>query len=238
MDHRPRPKPRKYLEWNLTLGILIVYVLLGFKLPTLSLQTRRSESWGPETIRIFSSGFLPASIDWIWLQAIQNEAAPIIPPKAHSPLYDTLDLLTDLDPAFFFAYDAGGILLAVAQRDGTGAEGLIRKGLKFYDHSLSTYPEKFKNQYWSETWILDQLLGYTYLFELEDMPRAALAFRNAARRPGVPLYLQALASTLAEPHGMRRAAERLIDILIRQNQALRRSDFKEKHNDNSSSRNS
>lgn len=212
MDHRPGSKPSTPSRWYLILGLLILYVFLGLQISTLNQQRpveTRGQREDAQAIRIFSSGFLAASIDWIWIQALQNESAPTLPPKAHAPLYDTLDLLTDLDPAFFFAYYAGGTLLAISQRDGTGAEALLLKGLKFDHQSLPSYPELFKKQYWSEAWILDQLLGYTYLFELGDIPRASLAIRNAANRPSVPLYVVQLAELFDRPHGIDEVRNRL-----------------------------
>ena len=172
--------------------LFIFYVFFAFQLALVPLAKPPTDAsefgrQNPEVFRLFSFGQLPAAIDLTWLSMIQHSGeakAEKWPPGKHSRVYFDLDVLTELDPAFFEAYTTGADLLAVVINDSEGALALLSKGDVFMKEKLERYPDFFREKYWDQTWRLSMLLGYVYLFELNDMPHAAIAFREAGEHPG------------------------------------------------------
>jgi hypothetical protein len=149
--------------------------------------------WDPRVFRVLSFGHLPATVDWLWIQTLADSSLTRYSAGVHPKLYYNLDLLTDLDPVFFAAYAAGANLLAVIRDDGIGSRDLVLKGIRFSQSGLLEYSKQFRDRYWSHTWQLHVLLAYIDLFELNDLPGASVAFREAAQYPGVPDYVRSLA---------------------------------------------
>lgn len=170
--------------------------------------------WHPALYRLLSFGHLPAVVDWLWLESLLDSSLVRLPRGQHPPLYDRLMLATDLDPLFFEAYYAGGNLLAVIRDDVIGARDLVERGLEVSKTSLPQYPERFRQEHWRGAWSLGALLGYVYLFELQDMPKAAEAFRSGGQFPGAPPYLIRLAERLERPGGEYEVGLRLLNFMI------------------------
>lgn len=177
-------------------------------------ETQRK--WDPRLFRVFSFGHLPAALDWIMIETLADDALSHLPAGVHPKLYYQYDLLTDLDPAFYAAYMIGASLLAVIRDDGAGARDLLIKAKNFRRTGLLDYPESFRKTYWGRNWELYLLLAYVYLFELKDMPHAAVEFKEAAALPGAPQYLQSLAKRLSAPGGSYEVAHRLIFFTLDQ----------------------
>lgn len=168
----------------------------------------------PRIARILSTGHLPAVVDWLWMKGLQDDAVFHVTPGNHPPAYFDFDLATDLDPAFQEIYLAGGNLLAVIRDDKTGARDLLLKADRFFTENLSTYPKEFQDSYWGNSWGIYLTLAYVYLFELEDVPQAAVAVAKAAELPGSPEYLDQLANRLKTPHGQFEVALRILNFMI------------------------
>lgn len=197
------------------LGVAQVFLALSIgQLPSPVIPPQAAHVRNPQLFATLSFGHLPLAIDWLWLATLQNDSTERLPEGQHDQLYSDLNLVTDLDGAFFEAYEAGANLLAVVRSDGVGAKELLLKGDRFRKSELPKMPESFKQRFWSRAWSIPVLLGYTYLFELNDLPSAAVHFREAATVPGAPPYLQSLADRLAKPGGEYAVGLRLINYLI------------------------
>lgn len=170
--------------------------------------------WDPALLRILSFGHLPVVVDALWIKSLQDTGLHKAPTGTHPALFYRLDLLTELDSAFYHAYFAGANLLAVARDDGAGARDLLLKAAKFQAGELKQYPDSFLKTHWSTPWNLQLLLAYVYLFELDDLARASKAFQEAASLGGGPPYLKRLADRLSRPGGEYEVGLRLLNFLI------------------------
>ena len=65
----------------------------------------------------------------------------------HPAIFYTLDLITELDPAFMEAYTAGATVVSVIRDDGPGALHLVLKGEKFRTQVLPSYSADFRENY-------------------------------------------------------------------------------------------
>jgi hypothetical protein len=168
----------------------------------------------PRLFETLSFGHLPAAVDWLWMRAIFEPAMAHVVPGTHPRMYYDLDLASDLDPAFYELYFTGGNLLSVVRNDGPGARDLLIKGTAFVRDKLAAYPVAMRRRFWPEPAYLPALLGYVYLFELNDLPGASDAFSESAKQPGAPWYLLKLADRLQKPGGIYEVGTRLLNFMI------------------------
>ena len=131
-------------------------------------------------LRPLSLGFSTLVADGIWLQVIQVVGAKTVTPQDYQWVYHALDVVTDLDPRFAYAYEFGGIVLSVLAHQPERAAALLRKG-------LAPVPD---------SWRIPFYLGFTEFFYLKDYRSAALHMSLAAQRPGHPAYVPRLAARL------------------------------------------
>jgi len=175
---------------------------------------RPLERTDPTLFRSLTFGHIPSAVDGLFISSLEGAGEGRVPKSTHPRFYYALDLATDLDPLFYEAYIAGANLLAVIRRDGAGARDLLLKGDLFVKTKLSGYGYDFQEKYWSRSWHIPLLLAYVYLFELEDMHRAATAFLEAARLPNSPVYLRRLEAKLLKEGGEYEVGLHLIDFLL------------------------
>lgn len=195
--------PKLRVRWErllLTVFALLLWygqVSLHFKL--LALDTAwveppldKSDKMDAAVFRSITVGHLPAALDWLWMNVLTDSAINKVTPGSHPGAYYDLDLITDLDPAFFEVYQSGGNLLTVIRGDSIGARDLIKKGIEFTRSQLPGFPKEFRDRYWSKPWQLYILQAYVFLFDFDNLPKAAEAFREAAMYPGAPDYIRHL----------------------------------------------
>ncbi len=175
----------------------------------------RQQRFDPLLYQTLTFGYLPTGIDWILIQCLVDTTMNQVLPGKHSLFYYQLELLTDLDPGFFDAYYLGGTLLAVIQHDGQGAKNLLLKAENFFKNQLSSYPEKFRFQYWSHPWTLNILQAYVHLFLLGEMHEAASYFSKAAQYSDAPVYLSRLVKKFLKVGGEYEVALNLVEFLAR-----------------------
>lgn len=175
----------------------------------------RQSKMDPGLFKVLTFGHLPAAIDWLWIQTLADPEMSHVPPGRHPSIYYHLDLASDLDPAFYEAYYVGANLIAVVRDDGIGARDLLLKGEGFRKNQLPTYPLEFREKYWKNAWRVPMMLGYVYLFELDDLPRAAAAFGEAAKLTGAPDFLRKLDQRLRKPGGIYETGFRLLGFMIK-----------------------
>src|SRR5690348_12735125 len=105
-----RSKTRRGRESPIQLGAAVlalgasVYLHSLFKyvdVPWVKPPQELSWKLRPEIIRAVSFGFWPAAIDLAWLRVLQDEQYQHVAAGVRAPIFSEIDLITDLDPAFF-----------------------------------------------------------------------------------------------------------------------------------------
>lgn len=186
----------------------------------------------PQLFQVFTFGHLPMAIDWLWIQCMLDAGNDPVKRGDHPQLYYHFDLITDLDPFHFQAYEIGANLLAIARNDGAGARDLLLKAQRWIQLHGSEMKEGLLDQQWEKVWKIHLLLGYVYLFELSDMPNAAEAFILASQGVGAPRYLESLAKRLQAPGGQYEVGIRLVNALLLSEQNPRSKEELEKKRTN------
>lgn len=169
----------------------------------------------PQLFKIISFGHLPVAIDWLWMKILMDPRTTRLGPNKHPAIYYQIDLLTDLDPEGEHHYYAGSNLLAVLRKDGIGAEEILKKGMHYLKEKLPRMPDQFKENFWPFPWRIPLISAYVYTFELDNLPKAAEAFRLAAQYPNAPLYLKNLESRLSNPGGIYEVGLKLLNTMIK-----------------------
>ncbi|HVF57477.1 MAG TPA: hypothetical protein VM934_15085 [Pyrinomonadaceae bacterium] len=142
----------------------------------------------PETARRMSLGFNGLVADWYWLRALQFIGRKMdaykgdinidnLKPLGAENLAPLLEHATTLDPQFTAAYQYGAVVLPAI--DVEAALKLTRKGIEANPQS----------------WRLRQHLGYIY-WKSGRFREAADAYRDGARQPGAPAWMNAMAAQM------------------------------------------
>lgn len=158
--------------------------------------------WNAPLLRAISLGHWTTIADAVWMRGIQDESLSHVSRQVRAAPYYDFDIVTSLDPAFFEGYFDGAILLVIIRDDDEGAVRLLRKSEAFRSQVLPTWGAEFRQRFWPLEWAIPTTLGYTYMFELEDLAAAAEQFRIAAQLPGAPDYLKQLGQRLEHPAGV------------------------------------
>ncbi len=125
-------------------------------------------------------GYNQMAADLIWLRAVQLIGERQISQEGYDWIYHVLDVVTDLDPKFDSAYQAGGIVLATLGNQVDKSNALLEKGLK-------------ENP---KVWQIPFYLGFNHFFYLKNYKVAADYMSIAGQLPGSPRYVPFLASRL------------------------------------------
>lgn len=161
-----------------------------------------------EYLRIAVLGYRQIAADLIWMRAIQHFGGRKATISDYLWAYHAVDVLTDLDPKFAFAYQAAGTILAVWANHPRESAAILTKGML---HN-------------PEVWQLPFYLGYDYYYELNDPIAAGKYFRIAALLPGSPAYLPRLAARMTVEAGDPDAA---LEFLQRLHQQTRDEQLRE-----------
>jgi hypothetical protein len=125
-------------------------------------------------------GYHHLAADLLWLRLVQVVGKRSNTAHEYEWLYHALDVITDLDPQYDYAYQVGGIVLShLAQRIDLSNK-LLQKGLE---------PNP-------TVWQIPFYIGFNYYFYLHDPDNAADYIARASRLPGRPPYLPLLATQL------------------------------------------
>ncbi len=188
----------------------------AFDPPWVGPSETRMRGSNPAVFEVMTFGQLPAAIDWLLIRSLVSDSSDKPVAKGtHPPAYYDLDLVTDLDPAFFQVYVLGANALAVIRSDGPGAAHLYEKANRFIKNFLPSYPEAFRRGPWRDDWRIPLLQAYVFLFELDDVVSAGRAFQEAAESPAVPRYAKALAKRFTEDDGAYQVGLRLLGFMIK-----------------------
>ncbi len=155
----------------------------------------------PDAVRLLSFGHAPVVTDWLWIRFLADPSIAHAQKGTRAAVFRDLDLATDLDPKFFEAYFYGANILTVIRDDNEGAQALLTKAQAFRKSQLPELPSEFREEFWSDEFAIPLTLAYVYIYELDDLPRGAEAFQEAARLPKSPAYLQSLVEKLKTTEG-------------------------------------
>lgn len=153
-----------------------------------------------EYLKVAVLGYRQIVADLIWLKAVQHFGERKQTKEGYKWAYHAVDVLTDLDPKFAFAYQAAGTILGVWA-------GLVHESIALLCKGMRHNPE---------VWELPFFLGYDYYYELQDPKSAALYFQKAAELPGSPAYLPRLAARMTVEAGDPEAALEFLQRLYQQ----------------------
>ncbi|MDE3034899.1 MAG: hypothetical protein KGO52_04105 [Nitrospirota bacterium] len=138
-----------------------------------------------EYIRVAALGYHQMAADLIWLKAVQQLGELKQTRAGYRWAYHAVDVVTDVDPAFAFAYQASGTILGVWAELPHESIAILTKGMRHHP----------------DIWQLPLVVGYDYFYELHDTRAAARYFRMAAVLPGAPEYLGKLAARMTVEAG-------------------------------------
>lgn len=125
-------------------------------------------------------GYDQLAADFFWLRVVQHIGDKEKEAQGYPLIYQLIDLVTDLDPRFSYAYKVGGIILSLYAERIQESNALLEKGVK-------------ENP---EVWDLPFFLGFNHFFYLGDYYTAAEYMNKAAQLPGRPPYLPKLVARL------------------------------------------
>jgi hypothetical protein len=174
------------------------------------------EKWDPRVVRFISLGHVQLVADVLWLKFLQDSNLAHVARGRLSTVFADLDLLTDLDPAFFEAYRSGAPLLAVVRNDIEGAARILSKGETFAEERLPSLHEVFRERHWRDKHLVPLITSYLELFEKHDLPAATRAFLRADAMGGAPEYVGRLAARLRQPGGIYEVGIRLLQFMASQ----------------------
>ena len=133
-----------------------------------------------QSLRVASLGYREFAADLLWLKAIQFVGGKDQTGKGYDWLYHVLDVVTDLDPKFFEAYQFGTMALSILGDNADQSVLLLQKGITHI----------------TDRWELYFYLGFNYYYFLEDFKNAAAYMQRASEFPGHPEYVVGLTARL------------------------------------------
>jgi hypothetical protein len=152
---------------------------------------------GPQ-LRRLSPGFEELMADLYWLRTVQYYGGQRLWGGGRYELLAPLvDIVTDLDPRLEIAYRYGAIFLC--EKPPVGA-GECERGIALLEKGVRNNPLN---------WRLRQDLGFFLFTFLDDAKRGAEILQEAARLPGAPFWLDALAAQILYKGGDRETSRRI-----------------------------
>jgi tetratricopeptide (TPR) repeat protein len=145
-------------------------------------------------LKVVSLGFDNLFSDFYWLRAIQYYGEKANARENYRWLYPLMDLVTDMDPGFAYAYKFSGVTIPYDAASAQKANLILEKG-------LVNAPQ---------LWQIPFYIGYNYLAFIGDYRKAGEYISRAANIPGAPPFLSGLASRLYAEAGR---PELALDIL-------------------------
>ncbi len=155
----------------------------------------------PQHTRLAAIGFEAAVADFYWLRALQIAGEQRGNTERLAPvLARMIELVTGLDPWVGHPYRFAALWLIDSPESVRRANALLERGSAYH-------PREWRNPYY---------LGFNHFFYLEQNASAADALERAARLPGSPRYLGALAARLRSSVGGLELAARVLRALQRE----------------------
>jgi len=151
-----------------------------------------------EQIRRLSPGFEDLMADVYWLRTVQYYGYQRLwGGQRYELLHPLVDIVTDLDSRLEIAYHYGAIFLCESHPVGAGD---CPRGIALLEKGVRHNPTN---------WRLRQDLGFFTFTFLGDAQKGARILREAARLPGAPFWLEALAAEILQKGGDRETSRRI-----------------------------
>ena len=155
-----------------------------------------------DLLRIVGRGYIQLVTDYFWLQLIQITGSAYKADE-YKDIYPYADLVTDLDPPFRMVYTfaAGALPTNLGREQWVNTDEssrLLRKGLKLFPDDLK----------------MNMLYAYNLSAFHKQYRESAEVLRHAAKLPGAPAYLPALATRLYAQSGDVNAGRMLAQSLV------------------------
>jgi hypothetical protein len=193
-----------FLMWSLLLALggsaVGVLTMVDRQRPSLARAEELSYLPKGEYLKIAVLGYQQMAADLIWLKAVQHLGERYQTRAGYLSAYHAVDVLTDVDPAFVFAYQGAGTVLGVWAGLPDESIALLTKGMRQHP----------------DVWQLPFYVGYDYFYELRDTVMGARYFRMASVLPGAPDYLPRLAARMTVEAGDPQAALEFVQRLYQQ----------------------
>lgn len=151
-------------------------------------------------VKRMSLGFNGLAADWYWMRALQYVGRKVLSseglqldsvgPLNLKLLAPLLDTATTLDPQFMEPYEYAAIVLPAV--DINEAKRITKKGIAANPSS----------------WRLYQHLGYIY-WQQQDYEAARDTYRDGAKLPGAPAWMEAMQARMAVEGGSRGTAREI-----------------------------
>ena len=197
---------KKKSELVLLLGTLATGFLavVSFSTPAPRHEANAALLAPPEHAEHFTFGYNESASDSLWLRLIQDidhcdtMAKQRAEAKASGAaddayihcksnlgwVYKMLDVITTLTPSFRMPYNHGATVLSITVGDGEGARRIFERGI----------------QQFPKDWSLQYRAAYHYLYELNDLKRAADLLVQAGKN-GAPAWVYSLAANIYTSEG-------------------------------------
>jgi hypothetical protein len=177
--------------------------LARFRFPISNDAEKSFQIFNPLVHKVLSFGHLPVVVDSIWIRAVvDGDTTRFTKETGHSAQFYAFKLLTELDPSFFTAYWVGGNLLAIVRDDPKGAVEVLENGMNFLRDVYPGTTDEFRKRHWPSAWYIPYFLGYVYLFELQNIHKAAEALKELNKYPDTPFLWAGVAKKLEKPEGI------------------------------------
>ncbi len=147
-------------------------------------------------------GYHHLGADVLWLRLVQVLGNRRNSADEYEWMYHALDVITDLDPQYAYAYYAGGVVIGDLAHRTDLSNRLLLKG-------ADANPT---------VWNIPFLLGYNYYFLLDDAAKGAEFIMRAASLPDRPAYLPGLATRLSVEAGNPETALVFLEARLRETQ--------------------
>lgn len=150
------------------------------------------------TLKVASLGYSQVVADILWIRVLPILGERDASVQQYRAAYRGVDVLTDLDPRFAYAYQVAGSILGLWSPLVDESLALLHKGMR---HN-------------PEVWQLPFYAGYLHAFERHDPRKGAQLLRMAAMQPGAPEYLPKLAARMTVEAGNPLLALEFLDRLL------------------------
>jgi tetratricopeptide (TPR) repeat protein len=133
-----------------------------------------------EVVRKLCFGQQTTVADLYFLKMVQYIGTESADRAGWPQLLDLGELITDVDPDYYYAYEVAGILLSDKRR--------IDESNQIFEKGIAAVPDR---------WQLPFFAAYNYWFELQDLKTGEMLLWKASKLPGAPEYTSVLAARLA-----------------------------------------
>jgi hypothetical protein len=213
----PRPRDRTWLGLSLLMLLFLASAWLVGRA-----DRSKPADWSTDRLTYIPSGkllkpmvldFDEAAGDILWIDAMIYFSDAYLSGKTYAWLGHMLDIVTQLNPHFYQAYEFGGVALTKDKRQAPQAIRLLERGI----------------QEFPKDWRLRLYAAMARLGHDSDYTRAAEYLEPVSLDPDVPNHIRTLCATFLSKGGGRKVALAfLVDRWLHSGNAINREIFVEK----------